>query len=299
MLKSNLNNIEKMTERMNDNVEEKMDNIEGLIDGINNINLNIDYDELHDIGILGYKITKDGRVWSDKSSMFLKTRVCNGYNTIILNKIHYTIHRLIAKNFIPNPENKPYVNHIDCNKLNNRIENLEWVTQEENCAAHNQPISHPKRVLQINSEGNVINSYNSIKEASEAIGLTPSSITKVVTGKNQTAGGYKWKYENEDDDNVNNEDIDLTNCKNVQGHKKYIIFPDGKVYNLVRKTFLKPIKNKNGHTYITISSNNTKKNHYIHTLVAEHFLENPENKKTIHHINGIRDDNRLENLKWV
>jgi len=59
-----------------------------------------------------------------------------GYDNVTLNKdkveITYSVHRLIAMTFIPNPENKPCVNHIDGNKRNNHIENLEWATYSEN-----------------------------------------------------------------------------------------------------------------------------------------------------------------------
>jgi hypothetical protein len=88
-------------------------------------------------GFENYLINKDGEIFSK----FTKTKITshkdkNGYYRIRLVNEHgrksVFIHRLLAMTFIPNPENKPCVNHIDCNKSNNDLSNLEWVTQQEN-----------------------------------------------------------------------------------------------------------------------------------------------------------------------
>jgi len=84
-----------------------------------------------------YSITKNGNVYSHKNKKFLTNCINepNGYYIVNLcaNKQQkiVCIHKLIAKAFIPNPESKPIVNHIDGNKLNNDISNLEWVTYAE------------------------------------------------------------------------------------------------------------------------------------------------------------------------
>ena len=84
-----------------------------------------------------YSISEEGEVWSEKSKKFLSVftdkdgyLLCNLYRDGI-RKLH-KIHRLVALTFIPNPENKPQVNHIDGNKANNHIDNLEWASPEEN-----------------------------------------------------------------------------------------------------------------------------------------------------------------------
>ena len=243
----------------------------------------------------GYRITKDGRIWSDKNDIFLSTKLTNGYLLIQLNKANLTVHRLVAETFIPNPDNKPYVNHINSNKIDNRVENLEWVTQKENCKAHGKSTSHPKRVIQSDMKGNIINIYDSLIESGASIGLSPSSISKAALKINMTAGGYVWDYE-QDTIKV----LDISKGKKIYDNLKYYIFPDGIVYNNVRKCMLKPILNASGYCYVTISNNKIKKNHYVHRLVAEHFIENNDKNKTqVNHKNKKKDDNRIENLEWI
>lgn len=84
-----------------------------------------------------YLVTDDGKVWSNLRNKFLKPGLDkDGYEIVCLHKngvaYWFRLHRLIAKTFIPNPDGKPEINHIDGNKRNNSIDNLEWVTSSEN-----------------------------------------------------------------------------------------------------------------------------------------------------------------------
>jgi len=85
-----------------------------------------------------YSITKDGKIWSHigKGRWLKLGKDILGYKIIGLYKNGYQrfllVHRLLAQTFIPNPENKPCINHKDCNPSNNNINNLKWCTQKEN-----------------------------------------------------------------------------------------------------------------------------------------------------------------------
>jgi hypothetical protein len=84
-----------------------------------------------------YKIYNDGRVWSNFTNRFLKSGISsNGYMLVNLCKegqqTSFNIHRLVASHFIPNIDNKPYVDHIDGDIVNNHVSNLRWATGSEN-----------------------------------------------------------------------------------------------------------------------------------------------------------------------
>lgn len=96
-----------------------------------------------------YQITDDGRVWSKKTNKYLKpSKDRRGYYFVFIRDnngkyMNKRIHRLIAEAFIPNPDNKQYIDHINTIKTDNRICNLRWCTLKEN---NNNPISKQKLV---------------------------------------------------------------------------------------------------------------------------------------------------------
>lgn len=111
-------------------------------------------------------------------------------------KNHF-IHRLMAKTFLPGPE-KPHVNHIDGNKRNNAITNLEWATSSENSqhAVDTGLIDITiscKEVHQYTLSGKYITSYPSDVAAQEATGIAKQNISKCTLGKRPNAGGYQWR----------------------------------------------------------------------------------------------------------
>ena len=85
----------------------------------------------------------------------------------------------------------------------------------------------------------------------------------------------------------------------IQNYPNYLIYNDGRVFSKKNKIFLKPFKTKLGYLVIDLFNEKERKQFKIHRLLAIHFIPNSENNPQVDHINRIRDDNRLENLRWV
>lgn len=167
-------------------------------------------------GFPNYRINKQGQVFSNYK---YKTNIpCDtwrevkpvldkgvGYYLVTLvnqgKRSNKHIHRLLATHFIPNPFNKPQVNHIDGNKQNNALSNLEWVTSQENSRhAVDMGLCDDRRqkqevaILQYDLDDNLVAEHVSLHEAGRTTGIAWQNISKVVRGVRPRAGGYTWKY---------------------------------------------------------------------------------------------------------
>jgi hypothetical protein len=121
----------------------------------------------------------------------------NGYIRVNINNKTFVLHRLIALTFIENPELKEQVNHIDGNKLNNCVTNLEWVTNKENQIhkfENGLGNNYSRKIGKYNINNELINEYKSITLAANDNNISKSCISGVLRGKRKTAAGFIWKY---------------------------------------------------------------------------------------------------------
>lgn len=169
-----------------------------------------------------YDVSNTGKVRSRNYRMTGKEKILSyqidnkGYARVrIKNKAFpyktFKIHRLVASAFITNPDNKPQVNHINGNKLDNRAENLEWVTNQENAshaisnglwgnvfAASSKAIEQKKTaIIATNIKTGEKTYFNSMSDAERAIGT--KHINAVISGERKQAKGFQFEYAKEGD----------------------------------------------------------------------------------------------------
>ena len=177
-----------------------------------------------------YSVTSDGKLYSARSGRFLKPGTDKyGYLYFVISiggkRFTLKAHRLVAEAFIPNPDNKPTVNHINEVKTDNRVENLEWATHREQNAHgtriaraiantdwsarslkmnyreiarkhdyENMNAEQMKKVVQRDLAGNVIAVFNSIGQAARNVEISPGHIWQCCNGQRKTCKGCVWEY---------------------------------------------------------------------------------------------------------
>lgn len=158
-----------------------------------------------------YQVSNNGRIksfYSGKEKILKQSKNTHGYMTV---KLHYnkvgvtkTVHGIVANHFMSKPTPDHQVNHIDGDKSNNQLKNLEWVTGSENkIHAYTNGLmnaNHLKRaVIQINKDGEITARFDSLTEAEKHTCIQWTNIRKVCIGERKSAGGYEWQFEGGDE----------------------------------------------------------------------------------------------------
>jgi hypothetical protein len=264
-------------------------------------------------GYINYSVSNLGNVKNNKTGRIMKQTIKRGYYHISLAneniKNTFKVHRLVAFAFIENPENKSDVYHKDKNKLNNNLNNLEWMTRKENnihrCEGLKIISNKRKSVLRIDKNTDkILEKYDSIELA--GIWAFENKYTKnshngrnaignCLNGMSNLAYNFKWKYENNYEDLEGEiwKEIILENISIVG--KRYFVSNLGRFKNSFGIIMDNYKVNENGYIKVYVYN----KSYALHRVVALTFIENPENKEQVNHIDGNKINNSVNNLEWV
>lgn len=241
-------------------------------------------------GIAGcplYHVSNGGQV-RGASGKILKMKYKAGYLYVDLGGDKSKLaHRLVAIAFIPNPENKPFVNHIDGKRDNNYVENLEWATAKENSNKKVFPkiTQVGRKIVQLTTKGEFVKEWIHAVEAEKTFSCGSANITACCKGRRLFAGGYKWKYSDE----YHPKDPTEKWKTMKHGNRVIEVSSNGRIKGDHGATF----GTKDGLGYMLFC------NARVHRLVATAFCPNPDNKPIVNHRDGNKANNKVSNLEWV
>ena len=273
-------------------------------DGINDNNDDVYKDEIWGKieGSNAYVSTK-GRFKNTNNIITMGTKLASDYyscNISVNGKFaSQQLHRVIAKTFIPNPNNYKVVNHKDGNKSNNCVENLEWVTHSENTNHYiENKVKTVKKILPtavsaydkkgVNKidrlTNEILKTYNSIREASVDSNIRFKSISAVCHGRQEVAGGFKWEFVKDEEIEgeiwkVHESGCEFSNMGRCRFNGEIV---KGRVSS---EGYVRGPINKIVYSY--------------HIEIAKLFVENPTNATRITQLDGNKLNIKADNLEWI
>lgn len=260
-----------------------------------------------------YRISSFGDVKSLMSDIVRKKTISNGYYCLTLidkNNKEYNrrINILVAEHFIEKPKTtkKLVVDHIDNDRLNNHVDNLQWLTHSGNSQAYCDNFRPKKKVLQYDLQNNLIKEWNSVDEIMEHNKeYKRNYLMKCCQGNISSAYNCKWKYKN------------IKKTKKIKLEKDEIFKNIGTLnnrdfsdYDLSNYGKVRTKNTKSGYLEVTIGiynrvnlvDRNTCKNYTmtIHKLVASVFVEGQtKTNNYVNHIDEDKHNNYYKNLEWI
>jgi hypothetical protein len=211
----------------------------------------------------------------------------------------YYLHRIVAEHFLDNPDNLPEVNHIDGDYYNNKLSNLEWISKLDNMrhASENKLMKrYTRKVIIKNLETGCIKRFESVTKCAEYLNYSIGKVTLTCRDKRKDKI-YDIEYLDKEERNIDETDIIW---KAYPECDKYLVSNTGEVKNAKTGRIMMGSK-QNGYRFLCLylGKDIPKMNRLVHRMIAQTFLDNPEDKPVVNHKDTNILNNHVDNLEWV